>query len=129
MGKKNRAQRNQYHAEVTDCLFCRIVAGEIPATVVTETDTTLAFRDIDPKAPTHVLVIPKEHHRAIGDVVQSDPVLAGEILATARQVAKQEGIDESGYRLVFNTGKHGGQTVFHVHCHVLGGRGLTWPPG
>lgn len=111
---------------MTDCLFCRIVAGQIPATVVAETDTTLAFRDIDPKAPTHVLVIPKEHHREIGDV---DPVLAGQLLATAHQVAKAEGIDESGYRLVFNTGRDGGQTVFHVHCHVLGGRGLSWPPG
>jgi len=108
------------------CLFCRIVRKEIPATIVYENDHVLAFRDIDPKAPTHVLVIPKEHHQAIGDV---DPVLAGQILATAHQVAKQEGIDESGYRLVFNTGKDGGQTVFHVHCHVLGGRRLTWPPG
>ncbi|SES07432.1 histidine triad nucleotide-binding protein [Lentzea albida] len=122
----DRAHRYQYDAGVTDCLFCRIVAGEIPATVVAETDTTLAFRDIDPKAPTHVLVIPKEHHTAIGDV---DPLLAGQVLATAHQVAKAEGIDESGYRLVFNTGRDGGQTVFHVHCHVLGGRGLTWPPG
>ncbi|WP_237048027.1 histidine triad nucleotide-binding protein [Lentzea guizhouensis] len=111
---------------VNDCLFCRIVAGEIPATVVAETDTTLAFRDIDPKAPTHVLVIPKEHHRAVGDL---DPVLAGQVLATAHQVAKSEGVDETGYRLVFNTGRDGGQTVFHVHCHVLGGRGLSWPPG
>ena len=122
----DRVHRYQYDAGVTDCLFCRVVAGEIPATVVTETDTTLAFRDIDPKAPTHVLVIPKEHHAAIGDV---DPALAGQILATAHQVAKSEGVDESGYRLVFNTGRDGGQTVFHVHCHVLGGRGLGWPPG
>ena len=104
-------------------------SGRYAISVIPETDTTLAFRDIDPKAPTHVLVIPKEHHQAIGDVVQSDPVLAGQLLATAHQVAKQEGIDESGYRLVFNTGSLAGQTVFHVHGHVLGGRSLGWPPG
>ncbi|MEU7529143.1 histidine triad nucleotide-binding protein [Saccharothrix sp. NPDC042600] len=109
-----------------DCLFCRIVAGEVPARVAHETDTVLAFHDINPQAPTHVLVIPKEHFRAAGDM---DPATAGEVLQAAHQVAKAEGIDENGYRLVFNTGRDGGQTVFHVHCHVLGGRPLAWPPG
>ncbi|GAA1335252.1 histidine triad nucleotide-binding protein [Saccharothrix algeriensis] len=109
-----------------DCLFCRIVAGGVPARVVHETDTVLAFHDINPQAPTHVLVIPKAHHRAVGDL---DPVTAGEVLRAAHEVAKLSGIADDGYRLVFNTGRDGGQTVFHVHCHVLGGRRLTWPPG
>ncbi|RKT53060.1 histidine triad nucleotide-binding protein [Saccharothrix australiensis] len=109
-----------------DCLFCRIVEGAVPARVVHETDTVLAFHDIDPQAPTHVLVIPKEHHRAAGDL---DPLTAGQVVQAAHHVAKSEGIAEDGYRLVFNTGRDGGQTVFHVHCHVLGGRRLNWPPG
>ncbi|MEU4802742.1 histidine triad nucleotide-binding protein [Actinosynnema sp. NPDC023587] len=109
-----------------DCLFCRIVAGSVPARVVHETDTVLAFHDINPQAPTHVLVIPKDHHRAVGDL---DPVTAGAVLQAAHHVAKAEGLAEDGYRLVFNTGRDGGQTVFHVHCHVLGGRSMTWPPG
>ncbi|WP_309113839.1 histidine triad nucleotide-binding protein [Saccharothrix sp.] len=109
-----------------DCLFCRIVAGEVPAKPVLETDTVLAFHDINPQAPTHVLVIPKEHFPAAGDM---DPATAGEVLRVAHLVAKAEGVAEDGYRLVFNTGRNGGQTVFHVHCHVLGGRQLNWPPG
>jgi len=111
-----------------DCLFCSIAAGDIPADVVLSTDQVLAFRDIDPKAPTHVLVIPKDHHANAGDLAQSDPELAGAVLAAARQVAEAEGIAD-GYRLVFNTGADAGQTVFHVHAHVLGGRDLGWPPG
>jgi histidine triad (HIT) family protein len=112
-----------------DCSFCRLVAREVPARVVHETDSVLAFHDIDPKAPTHVLVIPKEHYRSIGELAEADPGLAGELLATAHEVAEDQGVDETGYRLVFNTGREGGQTVFHVHCHVLGGRRMTWPPG
>ena len=106
-----------------DCLFCRIVAGEIPATVVHETATTLAFRDIDPKAPVHVLVIPKTHHR---DVVAlaGDPEAAAAVLATAAAVAEAEGLTGDGFRLIFNTGRHGGQEVFHVHAHVVGGQPL-----
>lgn len=113
----------------TECLFCRIVERTLPATVVHETETVLAFRDIDPKAPTHVLVIPKEHHADAATMASADPALAGEVLAVAGEVAKLDGVDASGYRLVFNTGSDGQQTVFHAHCHVLGGRGLTWPPG
>jgi histidine triad (HIT) family protein len=106
-----------------DCLFCRIVAGEIPATVVYETETTLAFRDIDPKAAVHVLVIPKEHY---ADVVSltSDPAVSAELLATATAVAEGEGLTGDGFRLMFNTGRFAGQEVFHVHAHVLGGEPL-----
>ena len=107
-----------------DCLFCRIVAGEIPATVVHETDTTLAFRDIGPKAPVHVLVIPKEHHRDVAAMANADPSAAADVLAAAAAVAEAEGLLADGFRLIFNSGANGGQEVFHVHAHVLGGRPL-----
>ena len=107
-----------------DCLFCRIVAGEIPATVVHETDDTLAFRDIGPKAPVHVLVIPKAHHRDVAALTGADPALAGRVLASCAAVAEQEGLTGDGYRVIFNTGGFGGQEVFHVHGHVVGGRPL-----
>jgi histidine triad (HIT) family protein len=107
-----------------DCLFCRIVAGEIPATVVHETDTTLAFRDIDPKAPVHVLVIPKEHHPDVVSLAQSDPAGSADLLEAAATVAESEGLSIDGFRLIFNTGAYGGQEVFHVHAHVLGGAPL-----
>lgn len=106
-----------------DCLFCRIVAGEIPATVVHETATTLAFRDIDPKAPVHVLVIPKAHHRDVL-ALAGDPGAAADVLAAAAAVAEAEGLAGDGFRLIFNTGGHGGQEVFHVHAHVVGGKPL-----
>ncbi|TKJ16824.1 histidine triad nucleotide-binding protein [Blastococcus sp. CCUG 61487] len=111
-----------------------MVAGEIPADVVHQTDRVLAFRDINPQAPTHVLVIPKEHHATVGALVEADPVLLSDVVAAAHAVARQEGLvsgegAEPGYRLVTNTGPHGGQTVDHLHLHVLGGRGLGWPPG
>ena len=111
-----------------NCLFCRIVAGEIPATVVREDAATVAFRDINPQAPTHVVVVPREHYADAGMLASSDPTLAGAVMAAAADVASSEGIAE-GYRLVFNTGPDAGQTVLHVHCHVLGGRTMTWPPG
>jgi histidine triad (HIT) family protein len=103
-----------------DCLFCRLVAGEIPSTVVRETDVTLAFRDIAPKAPTHVIVVPKAHHPDIGSLVAADPALAARVVAEAAEVADAVGIGDA-WRLVFNTGAAVGQTVFHVHAHVLGG--------
>ena len=109
------------------CLFCRIVAGEIPATRVDESETCIAFRDIGAKAPTHVLVIPRQHVESLNHL--DDATLAADMIAMARRVAKNEGIDESGYRLVINTNAHGGQTVFHLHIHVLGGRPMKWPPG
>jgi len=116
-------------ANDSDCLFCKIVAGEIPADVVLSTDTTLAFRDVNPKAPTHVLVVTKEHYPDAAALAAADPALAGEVLRTAAAVAEGDGVVESGYRLVFNTGAGAGQSVFHVHCHVLGGRPIAWPPG
>ncbi|MEW9547989.1 MULTISPECIES: histidine triad nucleotide-binding protein [Nonomuraea] len=112
-----------------DCLFCKIVAKEIPAEIVYETGRTLAFRDIDPKAPTHVLVIPKEHHADAAALAEADDGLADEVLKAAHAVAVLDQVAESGYRVVFNTGPAAGQTVFHTHAHVLGGRDLTWPPG
>src|SRR3954470_6435454 len=110
---------------MTECLFCRMVAGEIPADVVLETDRVLAFRDINPQAPTHVLVIPKEHHATVGVLAAADPELLGEVVSGAHAVATQEGLVpdagvEPGYRLVTNTGSQAGQSVRHVHFHVLG---------
>jgi histidine triad (HIT) family protein len=111
----------------SDCLFCRIVRREIPATIVREDEHTLAFRDIDPKAPTHVLVIPKTHVASLDQA--DDAATLGRLLLAAREIARSEGIDKSGYRTVINTGADAGQTVHHVHLHLLGGRDMTWPPG
>ena len=111
-----------------DCLFCKIVAGDIPADVVHETDTTLAFRDIEPQAPTHVLVIARNHHIDAAALAANEPDTAVDLLNAAGAVAEQEGLGE-GYRLVFNTGRAANQLVFHVHLHVLGGRTMGWPPG
>jgi histidine triad (HIT) family protein len=110
-----------------DCLFCRIVRHEIPATIVREDDDILAFRDIDPKAPTHVLVIPKVHVASLNTA--TDPAMLGRLLFAARDIAAEEGIEKAGYRLVINTGANAGQTVHHVHVHLLGGRYMSWPPG
>jgi histidine triad (HIT) family protein len=107
-----------------DCIFCKIVAGEIPATVVHETDTTLAFRDLNPQAPVHVLVVPREHREDARELAVDDPGLLGQVLAAGAAVAEAEGIAESGYRFVFNTGPDAGRTVFHAHLHVLGGAQL-----
>jgi histidine triad (HIT) family protein len=114
---------------VADCLFCAIVAGEIPATTVLETDRILAFRDINPQAPTHVLVISKEHYPDVAALAAADSGLLGEVVAGAHRVAVDEGVSDTGYRLVFNTGAQAGQTVPHIHGHVLGGRSFNWPPG
>src|SRR6185437_14538007 len=114
---------------VADCLFCAIVAGEIPATKVLETDRILAFRDINPQAPTHVLVIPKTHYPDVAALAAADAALLGEVIDAVQQVAVADGVAETGYRVVFNTGADAGQTVRHVHGHLLGGRVLTWPPG
>ena len=111
-----------------DCLFCKIVAGDIPADLVAESGRTIAFRDINPQAPTHVLVIPKEHRPDLA-AMAADSGLLAEVAAQAHRVAEAEGIASSGYRVVFNTGIEAGQTVFHAHAHVLGGRHMTWPPG
>ncbi|KUJ70678.1 histidine triad (HIT) protein [Streptomyces albus subsp. albus] len=112
-----------------DCLFCKIAAGEVPADVVRETETTLAFRDINPQAPTHVLVIPKVHHPDAASLAAAEPVIAADLLREAGEVARAEQVDGTGFRIIFNTGTGAGQTVFHAHAHVLGGRGFNWPPG
>lgn len=110
-----------------DCLFCKIVAGEIPADVVRETETTLAFRDVEAQAPTHVLVVPKQHLANAAEVGAADKTLLARLVSEAASVAESEGVD--GYRLVFNTGASANQSVFHAHLHLLGGRQMTWPPG
>jgi histidine triad (HIT) family protein len=112
---------------MTDTIFAKIVRGEIPASIVAESPNALAFRDVAPQAPVHVLVIPKQSVATLDDV--ADAALLGELLALARDVARQEGIAESGYRVVINTRDDGGQTVPHLHLHVLGGRAMHWPPG
>ncbi len=112
---------------MSDCVFCKIASGEIPASVVARTDRLVAFRDVGPQAPVHVLVIPTEHLASLEEV--KDGPLLGEMLLLARQIARDEKIAADGYRIVLNTNRNGGQTVFHLHLHVLGGRRLTWPPG
>ncbi|MFF6779893.1 HIT domain-containing protein [Streptomyces sp. NPDC012510] len=110
-----------------DCLFCKIVAGHVPATIVRETETTVAFRDINPQAPTHVLVIPKAHYPDAAALGTAAPELAADVLRETQAVADEDKLES--YRIVFNTGTGAGQTVFHAHAHVVGGRGLQWPPG
>ncbi len=114
---------------MSDCLFCGIADGSIPATVVLDRERTLAFRDLNPVAPTHVLVITKDHHEHVGALAEADPGLMAELMATGYAVAQQEGIAESGCRSVFNSGRDAHQSVQHVHLHVLGGRDMGWPPG
>ena len=109
------------------CLFCRIVRREIPATIVAETEDCVAFRDINPQAPVHVLVVPRRHVESLNDA--SDPHLIGRLGIVAAEIARKEGIADSGYRAVINTNADAGQTVFHIHLHLLGGRHLGWPPG
>lgn len=109
------------------CVFCQIVAGELPSTVVRSTPRVLAIRDIDPQAPTHALVLPKDHHNDVGSLAAVAPDLLGELVAVGVDIAESECDGE--FRLVFNTGRDAGQTVFHVHGHILGGRTMTWPPG
>jgi histidine triad (HIT) family protein len=111
------------------CVFCAIVAGNIPAQKVYEDDHVVAFHDINPVAPVHVLVIPKKHIASLMELSQEDEVLAGKILLAVQTVARELGLSEKGFRVVNNMGADGGQTVFHIHFHLLGGRTLTWPPG
>jgi histidine triad (HIT) family protein len=114
---------------MTDCIFCKISAGSIPADIVYQNDAVLAFRDLNPQAPTHVLVIPKKHIATTNDIAPVDADLIGDMYLAAKQIAKDEGIADSGYRTVMNCNRGAGQTVFHIHLHVLGGRQMTWPPG
>ena len=112
-----------------DCLFCRIVAGTVPSTKVHEEDLVVAFRDIAPRAPTHILVIPRDHIASAADLTEAHGPLLGRLFATAAELARSEGIADDGYRLVSNVGRWGGQTVDHLHFHLLGGRPFEWPPG
>jgi histidine triad (HIT) family protein len=112
-----------------DCLFCRIVAAEIPSTRVAENELAIAIRDIAPRAPTHVLVMPRDHIASAADLTDADAALLGRIFAMAADIARSEGIAEGGYRIVTNVGTWGGQTVDHLHFHLMGGRAFTWPPG
>jgi histidine triad (HIT) family protein len=110
-----------------DCLFCKIVAGDIPADVVAQDDAAVAFRDVNPQAPTHVLVVPRSHYADAAALAGGEPATVAALVAMAHDVAHADGLDD--YRLVFNTGPGAGQTVFHTHAHVIGGRALSWPPG
>lgn len=112
-----------------DCLFCKILAGDIPAEIVYESDTAIAFRDINPQAPTHVLIIPRKHIATINDLEESDQAIVGSLYSAAREVALEEGFADIGYRAVMNCNEAAGQTVFHIHLHLLGGRAFAWPPG
>ena len=114
---------------MTDCLFCKIVNREIPAGIVFEDDRVLAFNDINPQAPTHVLIIPKRHIASLNDLTPEDDGIVGELARRAAAIAAERGIAAGGYRTVFNTNRDAGQTVFHIHLHLLGGRAMAWPPG
>ncbi len=114
---------------MTDCLFCKMVQGEIKPDTVMETEDLIAFRDLHPQAPTHILVVPRRHIRTLNDLTSADAGLLGKMVLAGQQIARQEGIAEAGYRLVMNCNQGGGQTVFHIHLHLLGRRLMTWPPG
>jgi len=114
---------------MADCLFCKIISREIRGSIVYEDARVLAFNDINPQAPTHVLVVPKRHIASLNELTPEDDQVIGELARRAAAIAKERGISEGGYRTVFNTNRDGGQTVFHVHLHLLGGRSMHWPPG
>ena len=114
---------------MTDCLFCKMVSGDIEPDTVYEDEDVLAFRDINPQAPTHVLIIPKQHISTLNDLEAQHEALLGKMYLAAKKIAQQEGLGEDGYRAVINCGKNGGQMVFHIHLHLLGGRAMQWPPG
>jgi histidine triad (HIT) family protein len=114
---------------VADCLFCKIVAGQVPASIVFQNDHVIAFKDITPRAPTHMLVVPRRHIATLNDLAPDDDALVGEMIRAAASLAKEQGLQERGYRTVFNCNADAGQTVFHIHLHLLGGRPMTWPPG
>ncbi|RKY12821.1 MAG: histidine triad nucleotide-binding protein [Planctomycetota bacterium] len=112
-----------------ECIFCRIVSGEVPAKKVYEDDEVMAFEDIRPQAPVHILVIPKRHIATVNDLTESDAQLIGKLVLVAKRIASERGVAERGYRLVLNCNRDSGQEVFHIHLHLLGGRKFTWPPG
>ncbi|MBT4836547.1 MAG: histidine triad nucleotide-binding protein [Methylococcales bacterium] len=114
---------------MSNCLFCKIINGDIPADIVYQDDELLAFRDVSPQAPTHVLIIPKKHISTINDIEQNDAELIGKMMLTAKKIANDEGVSDEGYRVVMNCNALAGQTVFHIHLHLMAGRAMTWPPG
>ena len=114
---------------MSDCLFCKIIKREIPASIVYEDDRVLAFNDINPQASTHVLVVPKRHIATLNELSAGDDQIVGEVIRRAAAIAKERGISDGGFRVVFNTNRDAGQTVFHIHLHLIGGRNLGWPPG
>lgn len=114
---------------MADCIFCKIVNGEIPSTKVYEDDKVLAFKDISPEAPVHIVVIPKEHIRSTNELNENNSSIVAHIFTVINKIAEEQGIKDSGYRIINNCGEHGGQTVNHIHFHLLGGRNLLWPPG
>jgi histidine triad (HIT) family protein len=114
---------------MSDCLFCKVRDGEIPADIIYENDDVLAFNDVNPQAPVHLLIIPKKHISTVNDVVDGDQVIMGKLFSAAKIIASQKGVSDDGYRLVVNCNEKAGQTVFHIHMHMLADRALTWPPG
>jgi histidine triad (HIT) family protein len=114
---------------MSDCLFCKIITREIAASIVYEDDHVLAFNDINPQGPTHVLIVPKRHIASLNDLAAGDDPIVGEMVRRAAAIANERGISAGGFRVVFNTNRDAGQTVFHIHLHLIGGRSLTWPPG
>jgi len=114
---------------MADCLFCKIIERQIPASIVYEDDRVLAFNDINPQAPTHILIVPKRHVATLNDIGTEDDQIVGELVRRATLIAKERGFSETGYRTLFNTNRGAGQTVFHIHLHLLGGRPFAWPPG
>jgi len=114
---------------MSDCLFCKLINGDIPTDIVYQDDDVFAFHDVSPQAPIHILVIPKQHIATINDTDESHQAVLGKLVLTAKKIAKEQSIADNGYRLVVNCNQDGGQTVFHIHLHLLGGRSLSWPPG
>ena len=114
---------------MTDCLFCKIIAGKVPTSLVRQSDTLVAFSDINPQAPLHVLIVPRKHIATLNDLSPDDDGLIGSMFRLAAELSRTHGYHDRGYRTVFNTNREAGQTVFHVHLHLLAGRGLSWPPG
>ncbi len=123
------AAHESRRSPLADCLFCKIVADEIPSTRVHEDDLVIAIRDIAPRAPTHILLLPREHIASAAELTDADTPVVGRLFAAAAEIAREEGIAEAGYRLVSNVGRWGGQTVDHLHVHLMGGRAFDWPPG
>ncbi len=114
---------------MSDCLFCKIRKSEIPADIIFENDDVLAFNDVNPQAPVHLLIIPKKHISTVNDMVDDDQLIMGKLFSAAKAIAKQKGVSDDGYRLVVNCNEKAGQTVFHIHMHMLADRALSWPPG